>query len=249
MVPMKTAILISGHMRTFEKCLPTMHWHVFRHFPNADFFVSTIADADAPKADLLRVKYPNARVEIEAVAEQPDCVAEMRAKGLNLPVEWQQGRIYTHEPYAISVHPQAVLRQLWQLQRCWELFTSKATTDYNLVIRCRPDLWFHSFRRPFVLGDPSAYTPWFGEFGGVNDRFAILSAGAARPYFTAYLSIPQLLSDGCPLHPESLISAVLESAGVCRRPLATEFSTLRSNGEMRRWDNEVSPADMARMRV
>lgn len=268
---MKTAVLLSGHMRSFDRCLPTLHWHVFRHLGEVDFFVSTVSDADAPKAELLRAKYPQSRVEIEVVPEQPDCVADMRAKGVELPAYWQpppsRGEqrkrdidyYYTHEPYAITVHPQAVLRQLWQLERVWNLFTN--TTDraaYDCVVRCRPDLWFHGFTLPrwFASAAPRstllvdgreniALTPWWGRFGGVNDRFALLGTDAAVGYFKTYLSVSAyVMVYGCPLHPESLVKASLEAYGASIiDDLQADFSTLRGNGEMRA--PEVSAQDLA----
>jgi hypothetical protein len=240
---MKTAIIISGAMRSFDRCLPTLHWHIFRHFPNADFFVSTVEVANSHKAELLRSKYPNARVEIEAVKEQPDCVAEMRGKGVSLPSEWVKGAPYTHEPYSISVHPQAVLRQLWQLEQGWRLYAAKGEGDYSTIIRCRPDLWFHSCEIFGLAGNGAALVPWWGGFGGVNDRFAILGTTAAARYFQTYLSIPRLMAAGCPLHPESLIAAALEGCYVSK--LFAEFSTLRNNGEMR--SPEISTIDLARL--
>lgn len=247
---MKTAIILTGHMRTFDRCLPTLHWCVFRHFPDADFFVSTIADADATKAGLLRVKYPFARTEIEAVPEQPDCVAELRAAGVTLPAEWKRGQPYTHEPAPISVHPQAVLRQLWQLRRGWELFQNTAGAEhYDVIIRCRPDLWFHSFTKPEMLGVLSGtgwcWSPWWGKFGGINDRFAIMEKGAAPRYFGTYSRIPELMNAGCPLHPESLLAASLDNEPVIAQPLFAEFSTLRASGEMR--PPEISMIDLARL--
>lgn len=264
---MKVAILLSGHTRSFERCLPTLHWHVFRHFPGADFFISTVKDADAPKADLLRVKYPGARVEIDVVDEQPDCVAEMRAKGVDLPKEWTRGKSYTHEPYPISVHPQGVLRQLWQLQKCWELFSAKRqewqdVLDYDVIIRCRPDLWFHSATLTrtetvntstgfswasvgLVQGSREAFLPYWGQFGGVNDRFALLGCDAASAYFQTYSRIHELTQGGCPLHPESLVAASLERAHVITNTLFAEFSTLRNNGEMR--GPEITTIDLARL--
>ena len=94
---MKTAILISGHLRSFERCLPNLAWMVFRHFPNADFYVSTIEDEDAHKATFLREKYPNAKIIIDAVKEQPQI-----ALPAGCPKEWTPGKTYTHEPYAVS---------------------------------------------------------------------------------------------------------------------------------------------------
>lgn len=223
---MKTAVLISGHMRSFKKCLPTIAWHVLRHYPEADFFVSTVNDDDAKTAELLRTTYPKARVEIEYIEAQPE---------LPIPVQpsdpkWMpnQNRIYTHEPFAISVHPQAIVRQLWHLQRVWENFEkARHPAEYDTVIRLRPDSYFRSFVPPklhdqftatshgqpvttaVIQNSNHAFTPVWGRFGGCNDRFAVLGMSAALAYFTTYGRIPLLLGLGCPLHPESLVAASL----------------------------------------
>ena len=234
---MKTAVIFTGHMRSFERCLPTQHWQIFRHLDAPDLFVSTIADADAPKAELLRARYPSARVEIDILSEQPDCIAEMRAKGVALPAEWHPGRPYTHEPYPISVHPQAVLRQLWQLSHAWEKWDF---SGYDFIIRTRPDLWFHS-GLPFGFRCDLSLVPFWGSFGGINDRFAILSKWAAKQYFTTYGRIHDLTLAGCPLHPESLLGASMDQWELF--PLNILFSTLRTTGEFRA--PEVSGLDLA----
>lgn len=240
---MKTAIVLSGHIRTLDRCLPTQHWHVYRHFPDADFFVSTVKDADFGKLDALTARYGFDRVKIYAVDEQPDCVAEMRALGVKLPETWVRGQPYTHEPYAISVHPQAVLRQLWQLNQAWMAFPELA--GYDCVIRTRSDLWFQSSLCDCreTVGTILARTPCWGSFGGVNDRFALLSPAAAAAYFTTYAQIPALMQAGCPLHPESLVAASMETAGVCiLRNLPLLFATLRASGEFRQ--PEITTADL-----
>lgn len=247
---MKTAIILTGHMRSFERCLPTLHWHVFRLFPGADFYVSTIKDQNSHKAELLREKYPNARVEIDVVDAQPEIPIPPGRNG------WKPGQFYGHEPYAISVHPQQILRQLWQNQHAWEWFCSKngstldtennqvrpTENDYDLIIRCRPDLWFLSFAPPLsvmdddfgTVGESRAFTPWWGRFGGVNDRFALLGAKAAAGYFNALANLTALMAAGCPLHPESLVKASIEAAGcTVDDRLRAEFSTLREDGTMR----------------
>ncbi len=173
----------------------------------------------------------------------------MRALGVNLPAEWQRGVPYTHEPYAISVHPQAVLRQLWQLEQGWRLFVrTSAIEEYGYVIRCRPDLWCHSIEMPH-FGDGcalnGAWVPWWGRFGGVNDRFAILGRFAAQHYLTTYSATSCHAANGCPIHPESLVAASLEANGCASNRLFAEFSTLRSNGEMRM--PEISSIDLAHL--
>lgn len=244
---MKTVFILTGHMRSFEKCLPTLHWHIARHFPEAAWFVSTIDDANAHKAELLKAKYPSALVCIDAVKEQPDCVAEKRAEGCDLPASWSRGEPYTFEPYPISVHPQAVLRQLWQLEQGWKLYQA-AGLDADCVIRVRPDLYFHSAELREACDDVPAwraFTPWWGRFGGINDRFAVLGKQAAHSYFTAYSRLRYLMAEGCPLHPESLLRAALDlDACLINDLLPVEFSTLRENGQMRA--PEVAHGDLAR---
>jgi hypothetical protein len=233
---MKTAILISGHMRSFERCLPNQAWMVYRHFPDADFFVSTEPDADAPKAELLRERFPRARVSIDTTP-QPDMAPFI-----------PPGETWAHAPYAISVPPAAVVGQLWRLQRTWT-FANPAVLDYDVVLRIRPDLWFHHVRAadldPDTVDTDEARTPWWGTFGGINDRFAILGRYAARHYFSTLANMPALVAAGCPLHPESLIAASLRLGECAMLPrLDAEFSTLRPDGQLR--FPEITAGEIAR---
>ncbi len=244
---MKTAILISGAMRTLDKCLPNLHWMVFRHFPGADFYISTVQDEDAAKSDLIKKKYPGSHVEISIQNKQPEFLLPE-----DCPNTWTHGQPYTHEPYFISVSPQAVIGQLWQLENVWQLYQATKKERHDLIIRCRPDLWFHSFKPPVrnweLLEDDIAFTPFWGRFGGANDRFAIMRRGAAMAYFTTFRRIKQLWNIGCPIHPESLIYASLREADChVEDSLLAEFSTLRKNGEMR--PPEISVIDLAHLKV
>ncbi len=222
----KTAVIISAHMRSFERCFPTIAWHVLRHYQNCDFFVSTVRDRDVASVNLIEQRFPDSRVVIEVCDAQPE---------LPIPVQphdpkWlpMTGQMFSHEPYAISVHPQAVLRQLWHLQRGWEFFNQRAcAADYDVFIRLRPDSYFRAFSPPSETHMLQAYTPFWGTFGGCNDRFAIMGEHAARAYFTTFGQLGTLLKLGCPLHPESLVHASLWHANVDhRQTLRAIFSKL-----------------------
>lgn len=208
---MSTAIILTGHMRTFDVCFDRLKRHVFDAFPGAAFYVATVQDADSHKADLC---YRLSRhVTVATCPEQPDCIADLRAKGCQLPTSWTLGLPYMKERDPISVHPQAVARQLWQLEHGWKLMKEKGRL-YTTVVRCRPDLWVHSadLKGVHQLGPLDAFTPWWGRFGGVNDRFAVLGAKAAEAYFTTYSQIPAHLAAGGNLHPETLVHASLKAA-------------------------------------
>ena len=246
-------------MRTFDRCLPTLHHHVFRHYPDADYFVSTVQDADAPKAQLLHNHYGSQRVWIDVIPEQPllplpaDCPPEE---------SYTPGVPFMHEPYAISVPPQAILRQLWQLNQAWAHFVTatqaagRQISDYTTILRVRPDSYFHSFGdydhpeshphcRPGI-----ALTPWWGRFGGINDRFALLSLEAAEAYHTTWRYLDQLVADGCPLHPESLILRQLRTHDITVVPhLPAEFSTLKLiDGQLHLRSPEITASDIAHHR-
>lgn len=250
---MKTAILLSGHMRSFARCLPNQFDHIYRHFPDADFYVSTVRDEDSSTAELLRARFPKSRVEIEVL----DCQPEIPIPVPPVVADWQAGqnRLYSHEPYAISVHPQAVLRQLWHLNRCWEFFTNHQpawATHYGRFIRIRPDLYFRSAHDVAnAVTDGVARTPWWGRFGGINDRFAIMGHKAAEAYFTTFARLPALLEAGYPLHPERLIYGSLqESHCYIADTLRVEFAKLiwdRSTHHGSFRDPEISQIDMAHL--
>ncbi len=247
---MKTAVIISGHMRTFAVCLPTFRWQVLRHFGDEiDFYVSTVEDANAPTWKLLEKAFPHRPVYCEVLPSQPT---------IPVPPEWgdetkwQANVCHTWEPYAISVSPQAVLRQLWQLNEAWKLYRRSGPTDHTIIIRARPDLWFSGFQMPdslvahptAIIDSQKAFTPWWGRFGGINDRFAMLGAEAASNYFRTFTRLPELIAAGAPMHPETLIRASMELAGcIVDDTLRVEFSTVRNNGEARA--PEIGPIDIA----
>lgn len=230
----KTAVIISGQMRTFAHCLPTQKWQVFRKVKNPTFFVSCADDANAESAELLRSVFPDSEVHIEKV---------------NPPVLPEPPAILADAaPYAITPTKtagvsaiQGILRQQWHLSRAWKFANEIGLKDYDLFIRCRPDLHFHGFSMPDFVGYesdmgthllPTAHTPWWGNCGGVNDRFAVMPHyAAAKAYFETYDNLPKLLEAGCPFHPESLIAASLEAAGVViKRDLRAEFAFRRLDG-------------------
>lgn len=230
---MKTAVLITGHMRTFPVCVHTLRWQVLRHYQRAgdlSFYVSTVRDEQADSWKLLEQLFPKSPVYVDVVDGQPD-----------IPEPHEPVRF---EPYARSVPMQAVLRQLWQLNECWKLYRRSGETGHEVFIRTRPDLFFHDFTPLTRPLNEEAHTPWWGRFGGVNDRFAVLGAAAAEAYHSTFTKLDSLLEKGAPIHPESLVEAAMNEVGCwVRHRLRATFSTLRLNGEMR--PPEISAIDIA----
>lgn len=213
---MSTAVLISGQLRTFRQCLPTLQWQVFRKLKEPRFFISCADDEQA--RDAHQIQGLGYEVHIEKIAQPAFDDADKY-----LPFA-------QHAPYHISVPPQFILRQAWHMDRVWELAQSKGVKDSAVVIRCRPDLWMQGCDVSQLPGmwPMECFTPHWGRFGGCNDRFALMGIAAAHHYFTMFRQIDALLKDGCPFHPESLLLAALEKRGVrVHHTLNAIFSTLR----------------------
>lgn len=275
---MSTAVLMSGQFRTFSTCLPTQHWHVYRHFHDLHFFVvmqNTLPPSAAPNAPppvnseamvkLLEDKYGKDRVHAKLIDDPTDLPMIPKKYGL-------------HSPYENAApHPQ-LLMQHWYQNEVWKLFKESGQTP-DTIIRMRGDNFFHSLTLPqltiierlfgflvrfaaflgFVdkIEEPLAgakmgrhsntvYSPWFGRFGGINDRFAIMDYQAAKSYFTVYERIDEFLKLGCPFHPETLLKTALEFGGVkSNDKLFAEFYSCRVTGNHR--PMETLPVDMAHL--
>lgn len=244
------AVLLCGQMRTFNFCFASIKWQVLRHLGNCDFFVSTTLDEQTGSVKLLEQAFPDRRIQTDIVKEQPDVYADLVNQGVIPDKDYRPGYFHTHEPHVNSVHPRGWFRQYWQLSRAYKIFRQTTKPgDYDFVVRLRPDLHFQSFEMPDLQAPHAAntvYTPWWGRWGGVNDRFALMGDKAAHAYFECLDIIPELRRLGAPVHPECLMKASLEYHKVVLIPeLCSEFATIRLNGEVRQ--PEISNIDLAHL--
>lgn len=228
---MATAVLISGQMRTFEECYPTQRWQIFRHYePDIHFFVSCCDDAQADSSEYLRRHYKN-NVHIERVIDPGDLQEIPDSLGL-------------HAPYANAAGHRKLLLQHWGNKRVYEFFLEEAPAEpWETIIRIRPDQWIHRFEKPITPMPNECHCAWWGKFGGVNDRLAVMGPAAALWYFSTFDFINGLLNVGCPFHPETLVRESMRLGNVTvNNTLLSEFSTIRMGGQ-RRWP-EITFSDI-----
>lgn len=225
---MKTAVLYSGHMRSFRHCLENHCHQVFRHFPEADYFLSTVEDEDSSSVDLLKECFSGQVREISVHPLQPPFPLPP-----SVPADLARGDRKQGSPFEIVATPQGVIGQYWQLQNVWNLVPQDH--DYECFIRIRPDIYFHEFTRTAPSFELDAHLPWWGRWGGCNDRFGLMGALAAEQYFTTFSRLTELTEMGCPLHPESLLKFSLERRGcVLHEKLKTSFSKMGRDGKILR---------------
>lgn len=237
---MKTAVLLSGQLRTIARTWPTIRWQVLRHYrKDLHVFIVVQHTPEVQFVDTLRAELGADRVHIDA-RQDPDLSAHLTPT---------LAARYHDAPYANAAPAHQLLLQHHYQAEVWKFMTSLVNPDdFTTFIRLRGDLFFHDFTPPprGAFEFNTCHVPDWAGFGGVNDRCAVMGEEAAAAYFNLWSAIPALLEEGCPFHPETLLLAQLEREGVrVLRDLRTHFSTLRANGEMRHWTREVLPSEKA----
>ncbi len=215
---MKMAILVSGQCRTLDRCFKSIQVQVLRHFPKAELWISVAEDADAKAARL----FENSGLPIRLFEslEQPTFDEKdyrERSRGGMYEIG---GGLKDRDIV------QRVLRQAWHLRHVFDLASSSGV-DYTSYMRLRPDQWFSvGVARPPKLTPCTAFVPWWGGFGGVNDRFAILDPIAADAY-CYWPRLDELLAEGCQFHPETLTKHGLDRIGATIVHLPVLATTLK----------------------
>lgn len=174
---LKTAVLISGQMRTADRCAAVIR----SIYPDAAFVVHAVADDDAEKAFLFR---PAVTV-IEPQHEMPE------------------RREYSTQMGNGCHGVQRVLKQLWGLRRVWQVFEASGI-EADCIVRCRADLTFDV--PPESPATDALHVPTFCNYGGVNDRFAFGGLTAMRTYFTRFDRLDKYIDLGNVFHPETFLA-------------------------------------------
>jgi len=201
---MKTVVLVSGQMRTADKCAAD----ILRGFCDAEFIVHAVADDDAHKGHLFKPRV----LVIEPQQEMP----ERREYSIQI------GR---------GCHGvQRVLKQLWGLKRVWETFVASGIKA-DVIVRMRPDIHFRSKTNEIVnVSEPFVAVPAFANWWGCNDRYAYGTRPEMERYFTRLDRLDEYIDRGGVFHPESFLAADLLAAGITIKKTKAVFATLRPDG-------------------
>lgn len=174
---MRTAVLISGQMRTADRCAAGIR----DIYPDATFVVHAVADDDAQKAFL----FAPAVTVIEPQSEMPE------------------RREYSIQIGNGCHGVQRVLKQLWGLRRVWQVFEASGI-DADCIVRCRADLTFDVPPEP--PASDALHIPRFCGWGGLNDRFAFGGLTDMRSYFNRLNRLDEYIDGGGMFHPETFLA-------------------------------------------
>ena len=220
---MSTAVFIVGQARTFNKCWRTQYWHLYRHLQNPTFYVCVENDEQAQDMNLIQERYPKERIHVKLLPLSSEVTDLPKPSDEH---EW-------HAPYPVVTPAASILKCFWNYNEAWKFYQSFGTDD-DLIVRCRPDAFFHSCEVPKAKLAPHDFMSlWWERYGGVNDRLVFMGPRAAESAMTMITRIDSILAAGCPLHGESVPWAAVQLAGMrVRHELCAWLSLLRLNGDL-----------------
>lgn len=235
-------LAIIGLVRDFSSCLPQileLYWNKISKnkflSPSISFHLSqTNASLENPRsrefnvpernAERLLTEYPHSVFELEEIRDDSNFLfQELLAKG-----EWLGGEGRNLRNY---------VEAMW-LQRM--AFEELKRVQADVFIFCRPDIYPVTPLQatPWIwMGSFFVMTPRWGQYGGANDRFAIIPRKYLRKYMCRIEYSVDYVRENGPLFPERFLKWTL--AGSPHLPvLPHDGIRIRSGGTPNRRDLE-----------
>lgn len=226
---LKTALCISGHMRTFESNFPSIQEHILSQL-NCDVFIHTW--------DTLGLSYRPLDGNLQ---KTNDIELYQKLTKLFNPkkiiIEPKKEFPITHlmrtrlEP-GRDVH--GMLSMFYKIEACNSLKKEYETLNnikYDLVIRFRGDI---SMGAPLPINKTFnknyLYVPNYGNYGGLCDQLAFGSSEVMDKYSSVYSNIQHHLETGAIFNPEKILHYHILSLNIPISKLYIKFLLKRSNG-------------------
>lgn len=205
---MKTAVLISGEVRTLEQCAPSIERHLLRRLGDYEIFAHVALDEDAAKLDLLPGPITR-KLVAQPVLEEAN---------------------YVHRTGRGVYGIQGVIRQLWSLQESMGMVMEHpygGHQGFTHAVRLRPDTYFLSDIEDPATWQMGVHIPTFFNFYGLNDRFAFGDFWSMVAYHDRFSHLDEQMARGCIFHPETMLKEHLEHENVPVHRTAILFDTVR----------------------
>jgi len=209
---MKTAILLSGHMRTYKKCLQAFMDKMVTPL-DADIFVSTwdcTGFASAKKRfhtgrkdheitqEILSQVYGN-HLKLSCIENIPSLWSNFQRKNLLNTASGQPNCLYR----SWNAPSQAIMPRFYsmcyKIKSCNELrklYEETNSVKYDLIIRSRPDLLMRNFTLEGCdLSSNNWHIPLCENYRGWNDQFALGNSETMNHYCDVYESLDRYISE------------------------------------------------------
>lgn len=225
----KTALCISGHLRTFEDNYHSVRAHILDKL-DCDVFIHTW--------DIMGLSYRFTDASLYAVETQR---LTERIKQLYNPKKliMEATPTFTATPlmHARQLDHRdipGILSMYYKIEACNKLkmeYEKEHDMKYDCVIRFRGDLYMES-DLPIDNNTNLNYLfiPIYGNFGGVCDQFAYGSSDIMDIYSSLYTNISKYMEAGAPMHPERLLQFHVDVNKLQVAKVNVRYLIKRANG-------------------
>lgn len=230
---MKVAICLSGHFRNFEHTHASLMNSVIRPL-QADVFIHTwnklgYHNNFHPDAQNLIKTDISSKIDMITNLYQPKKITIETIDTINRLIE--ESKIYAPHLVNEPKSPGHMASMHYKIMKCNELrkeYEKEKQINYDCVIRCRPDMQFHSgIQLNNIINLDKINIPVINSFGGLNDQFAYSSGINMDVYCSLYHSIPTYFKSKREFIPEKMLKWYLGISGIGVSPINIKYQLVR----------------------
>lgn len=226
---LKTALCISGHLRTFEDNFKSVKDNIL-DLTDCDIFIHTWDNMGLSyrftDANLHSIETKRIIDKIKQLYNPKKMIIEKTRHFLVTPI--MQQRLVDHRDV------QGILSMFYKIEACNKLKSQYEIDNnfkYDCVIRFRGDLRVETpFPNTSVSNLNSIYLPIYGNFGGACDQFAYGNSEIMDTYSSLFSNMEKYLFAGAPFNPEKLLLYHLEYNKLPITKVNFKYLIMRANG-------------------
>lgn len=227
--PIKTALCISGHLRTFLDNYNSVKVNILDKL-NCDVFIHTWDTLG------LSYRHTDSNLHITETKHVTDTINKLykpkkiiieKSRYFSITPLMQQ-RLIDHRDVS------GILSMWYKIEACNNLkkdYEIENNFKYDCVIRFRGDLFVE---QPIPIDIHTnlqhLFLPNYGNFGGACDQFAYGNSEIMDKYSELYSNLENHLTAGAPLHPERMMLFHLEKQNLPIAKVNFKYLIKRANG-------------------
>jgi len=225
----KTAVCLSGHLRTFQENYMSVVSNLFNQL-ECDVFIhtwDTLGMSYRPLDSRVWNQYTaDLKSRIEQLYQPKTLVIEPSRKFEETPL--MRSRLIDFRDIP------GILSMFYKVEECNKLkkqYEIEHNFTYDCVIRFRGDLFLEQvFPVDYNTDLKKLYLPFYGHFAGLCDQIAWGGSAAMDQYSSLYSNIEKYLRMGCPMQPEKLVRFNIEQHKIPLSKVHLKYVIKRSNG-------------------
>lgn len=241
---MRVALCLSGHFRSFDRTLSTLKSAIIDPF-QPDVFIHTWDKIgfDGTRGDHHLISSPTNAGLINHCYQPKNMLIEP------MPA-WDTKKYHVIENIGVR-DPGIICGMLYGIYKSGQMKTAFEQNNgftYDVVIRCRPDIYFENIIPKTELENcqqtEGIYFPKFGNYNGLNDQFAFGSSKKMNIYCNLYSNMEKFYDLGCKFHPESMMKYNAEHFNIPILRSSVNYFLLRANGQAFRLECKTKYGDV-----